>query len=215
MKLTAGDMLVLNMLLWHVRVARMGELVRAYRTTTVTNASAARRRVRELVAAGLIQYAKVLCRPVLRLERPLYCWSPVGGPPAFDRSSELAWRLEKRWSDVALKPACVYFAGKKAINLFGGVATGSVKSYLQLSHDCQVSWVYCRYLESDPDLAATWVSEDAATEHVYRQRRPDAVLHDSMNRPVLAVEIGGFYGPEKLVALMRDLERRQLALELW
>lgn len=215
MKLTPADMAVLNMLLWQCSVARHGTLAAVYRAFGLTHSSAINRRIRELVAADLIQFAKVACRPVLELEAPLYFCDPAREDYDYDRAGELAWQLEKRWKNLQLEPACVYHCGRRALAIFGGVMKGSVKQYAHLSHDCQCAWLYARYLTTNPTFAQTIYSEHLNTEAIKYQKVPDFVVHNSKNEPVMALEIGGFYPREKLEALFRDLERRQLALELW
>lgn len=215
MKLTPADMLVLHMLLWQCSVARHGTLAAVYRLGGLVHPSAINRRVRELVASDLVQHAKVACRPLLELDAPLYACNPAEERYDYGRAGELAWKLEKRWKNLPMEPECVYYAGKKAIALFGGVMKGAVKQYAHLSHDAQCAWLYARYLEANPALARTIVSEHANLDAIKFQKVPDFVCHDSANRPVLALEVGGFYPAEKLTALFRDLERRGLALELW
>lgn len=215
MKLTPADMAVLNMLLWQCSVARHGTLATVFRANGLTHGSAINRRLRELVGAELLRFAKVACRPVLELQGPLYFCNPARERYAYGRAGELAWQLEKRWKNLSLEPATVYFGSKKALAIFGGVMKGSVKQYAHLSHDCQCAWLYARYLTTNPTFAGTICSEHMNTEAIKYQKVPDFVVHNSKNEPVMALEVGGFYPKEKLVALFRDLERRQLCLELW
>jgi hypothetical protein len=214
-RLGPGDMAVLNMLLWQCSVARRSTLAEVFRLNGLTHAASINKRLRALVAADLIQHSKALCRPLLDLKEPLYSCNPANERYAFSRAGELAWKLEKRWKDQSLAPACLYHAGKKAIAIHGGVMKGSLKQYAHLSHDTQCAWLYAYYLATNPTLARTIVSEHARLETIRSQKVPDFVCHDSENRPVLALEVGGFYPADKITSLFRDLERRRLALELW
>jgi hypothetical protein len=211
MALTAADMLVLSMLLWDFRIALGGQLVRAYRAGGVGNPGGGRRRVRELVASGLLGYEDVLARPLLDISRPLYEW-PGQGRPDYGILPRLAWQLERRWQQP-LSAARVYFASRKAINIFGGVTRGVIKHHGQISHDLHVTEAALNYLEREPGRMGSFVSEDACTAHEPFRKVPDAMfydLHEEPPRPVLAVEVGGFYPEAKLRAFFEDMELRKL-----
>lgn len=74
------------------------------------------------------------------------------------------------------------------------------------------------YLEREPERMASWYSEDANVEHVPFAKVPDAIFYDLSQdppRPVEAAEVGGFYGEQKLLDFIMDMERRQLAFVIW
>lgn len=196
-------------------VTRHGELAAVMRLNGLTHVSAINRRIRELVDAGLLRFAKASCRPVRPLEAPLLSCDPARGRFPYDRAAALSWQLERRWKDPPMGPAFIDHASKLALNVMGGVMTGSVRQPGHLTHDCQAAWLYVRYLKENPALARKIVSEHAHLESPYRTKAPDFVCHDSGDRPVLALEVGGFYPPARLVGLMKDLERRKIALELY
>ena len=213
---TAADMLVLTMLLWDFRIAVNEQLVRAYRAGGVRNAGAARRRVRALVASGLLDFADVLARPLLDILIALYEW-PGTGRPDYGILPQLAWALERRWQQP-LTSKRVYFASRKSINIFGGVTKGAIKHYGQISHDLHVTEVALNYLERDPERMKSFVSEDANTEHVPFQKVPDAIFYDldsNPPRPVQAVEVGGYYPEAKLHAFFTDMEKRRLPFVIY
>ena len=213
MLLTAADKLVSRTLRWDCRIAVNEQIVRKYRVGGVRNASAARRRIRALVASGLLDFADVLARPLLDILTPLYEW-PGAGRPDYKVIPHLAWTLEHRWQQP-LTATRVYFASRKSINIFGGVTKGAIKHYGQISHDLHVTEAALNYLEREPDRMASWVSEDANTEHVPFQKVPDAVFYDLKSnppRPVQAVEVGGFYPEAKLHAFFTDMEKAEITL---
>jgi hypothetical protein len=214
--LTAADMQVLTMLLWNFRIAVIQQLVRVYRVGGVRNPSAARRRVHQLVASGLLDFADVLARPLLDLREPLYQWPGVGRPD-YALIPHLVWTLQSRWVRP-LSSTRVYFASRKAINIFGGVSKGSIKHYGQISHDLHVAEAAVNYLEREPERMASWYSEDANVEQIRFQKVPDAIFYDMAQqppRPSVAVEVGGNYQEQKLTDFFMDMENRRLAFILW
>lgn len=213
MKLTAADVAVLEVPCWHASMIRHGELAALYRLHGMKNISAINRRIRTLVAAGLLEHTTVIARPVLQLARPLLFHSPKKGKFDYTILPSVSYQLERRWSQVEMQPACLYYASKRALNILGGVMTGKVKQPNHATHDCQAAWLYVRYLRKEPALARTIVSEHASQRG--RGKVPDFMCYDAENRPVLALEVGGFYPTARLASLIRDLERRQIGIELW
>jgi hypothetical protein len=212
----AADMLVLRMLGWDFRIAVDRQLVRVYRVGGVRNPAAARRRIRRLGTAGLLGHADVLARPLLDLSVPLYEW-PGKGRPDYGLIPHLAHLLERRWRQP-LSATRVYFASRKALNVFGGVTRGAIKHYGQISHDLHVTELGIGFLEREPERMKSFVSEDASTGHVLHAKVPDAIFYDLESeppRPVQAVELGGVYPEEKLRAFFTDMERRHLPFVLY
>jgi hypothetical protein len=212
-RLTAADVAVMHVPCWIASVIRHGELTALYRLNGMRNVSAINRRIRTLVAAGLLEHATTLARPVLQLSKPLLFHNPALGEFDYSILPSVSYQLERRWSQVEMQPACLYYASRRALAIFGGVMTGKVKQPNHATHDCQAAWLYVRYLRKEPALARTIVSEHASQRG--RGKVPDFMCYDAENRPVLALEVGGFYPTARLASLIRDLERRQIGIELW
>jgi hypothetical protein len=218
---------LLMLLTWDLRAVTLEHLVGfigAWREGPVS-VNAARKVIGRLVKRGLISRLEVMTKPaLLPLEglrplkglRPLVTWRPGRPRPCVRR---LSWKLARRWSKVPLQSQVVYYASPRAVGLYGGPAPGRLKNLPQLGHDLCVPTILLSLHLTAPALAACWRSEDVV-EDVKYQKKPDAFLYsgplfDPAARPVLALEVGGLYGPKKLSGLFDDLEGRNLPLELY
>ena len=153
---------------------------------------------------------RLLARPLLALDAPLFVWAPGQPPPDCGR---LSYRAQARW-DVPARPTLVWYAGPVAAARLGGWARGAVKNYCQVTHDLHVSELYLKLLRSDHPRAATWVGEDALPPGILGPCVPDAVL---MRRrtPARAIEFGGAYPPERFEKFHEHCSLNQMPYEIW
>ena len=159
----------------------------------------AKRRARQLIAAGLLYRLIVLSRPLPELTTPVITWEPDGPKPDLAQAATI---FQRRWSG----PPCstvVYLATAKAAAITGGVAPG-LKHPLQVGHDRGLMSVYLRIKREHPALAEAWVGEDSVSwPRGLRVRRSDAVIRGASGEIKLAIEMGGSgaaYGHRRLEA---------------
>ena len=127
--------------------------------------------------------------------------------------------FEDRGDD--LEDSTVYFAGPKAIALFGSKALGGIKNRYQVTHDLQVATVYLHFLRTNPRLAAAWVGEEILAESRRDQKLPDAILSDDVvfhawssrsggnTRPSVSPPSWTIAEPETCPSKSGDAERRE------
>lgn len=206
---------IIFVLLWHVRVATTRQLVTLAVHGGMHSSSAIRRALRQTEGEGLLGSGTTAVKLVTLGDEPLHRFHPEHETPGREEAERLSYRLVKRWNDAPAESTQVWFAGKRSIALFGGATKADVVPG-SVSHDVLVTELYIRLLTTNPELASTWVGEDASPIPAKRGRKvPDAILHASTGEPVIAQEIGGMYPPDRLLGLWRDCARRNLALEIW
>lgn len=171
----------------------------------------ARRRLTELVEAGLLIRERVLSKPLLPLGEPVFRWKPGDDAPAF---GELSWTLQKRWTEPA-REVTAYLATRRAASIFGGRADGRIKNPSQVTHDIHLGALYLKLLREAPTLAAGWIGEDILAPTREHQKLPDAILHDGEGRPRLVIEFGGSYPRERVQGFHEDCSARGLPYELY
>jgi len=103
----------------------------------------------------------------------------------------------------------------RAAHLLGGIASGKVSVPYQASHDLGLASVFLAKRRLDPPAAAGWLSEDMVPKPGRGQKRPDAVVHSTTGRAVLAVEFGAGYPAARLEAFHNDCAKRPLPYEVW
>lgn len=174
-----------------------------------TSAPYARRRLRRLQQAGLLQAASVLAHPLLPLQKPVFVWNPQIADPHFGRVS---YQLQSRWTQ-ADRSTTVFLATKNAVHIFGGRG-GVFQQPLQATHDLHVSLLYVRHVQSETN-GLTWQGEDSLRQQRKRGKIPDAVLTNTDDQAVQAIEFGGVYGRERVRSFHLACVDRNLPYELW
>jgi len=141
----------------------------------------------------------------LNIDRPLLCWNPGGGIPEFGK---LAWRNERRWRNEVPRPSLCLTSTNKAKAHFAGHCRTSRRR--ELEHDINIAQLYLALCRTEPQVAATWLHEDALS-HTH-SARPDAIIERHSQTVVLDL-VGSSYHREKL----RDIwnHHRLKQLELW
>ena len=153
MNVTERDAAILRALTSKIRLLTLDQISSHFWPEGRSGKINARKRLAELESRRLVSKTIVVSHPLLPLTRPLATWRP--GEPTPDAAS-ISTRLCSRWGDD-LEDSTVYFAGPKAITLFGSKALGGIKNRYQVTHDLQVATVYLHFLRTNPRLAAAWL----------------------------------------------------------
>lgn len=172
--------------------------------------SNARRRLRSLCAARLLEERPILAEPALKLQSPIVAWNVDDPPPAFHA---VAWRLQCRWTESASETV-VYLATDFAADTFGGVAA-RLPTLGQETHDLHVSEVYLLMRRERPALAKFWLGEEVIRPTRIEEKLPDAVIVNAAGVPVRVIEFGGRYDHKRVAAFHLDCQSRGLPYELW
>ncbi len=211
MTVTDRDAAILRALTAKIRLLTLEQIASHFWPEGRSGKINARKRLAELETRRLLRKTAVVSHPLLPLTRPLATWWP--GKPTPDATS-ISTRLCSRWGDD-LQDFTAFFAGPKAITLFGSKSLGGVKNRFQVTHDLQVSTVYLHLLRTDPRLAEAWMGEEILAESRRDQKLPDAILCDEHGSPRLVIEVGGKYSTERVTAFMDDCQTRRLPFEIW
>lgn len=160
---------------------------------------------------GLIERQRMLARSVSVLEAPIVSWRPGMATPSF---GSIAYRLKTRWSPA--EPTEVVVATKRAASRLGGSLGGRWPRAAEVSHDVNLAEVFLRFREERPAEAAAWVPEAQlyaeGMGRVRGARLPDAVIRTG-GALELAVEFGGAYSKQKLVAFHAEMSA--VPYEIW
>ena len=213
LQLTETAAVVLEHLTWGLRVCTIDQLQRVL-TARRAEAPAARRLVRRLADAGLVDFtATAVTFP--DVNEPLYMWAPGDVAPHYDA---VAWQLEDRWRKSRPRRVTVCWATQKAARLCGGTAAFSQHSS-QIEHDLGTAGVLTRLHESRPTDAAHWIGEDILRRYYapgrpWLKKIPDAAIIDN-DRVVAVIEFGGQYPPLRLRRFHEHFRKHRLKYELW
>ena len=172
----------------------------------------ARRRLRQLTAAGLIARLTVAARPLPPIVRPLVVWKPDQVQPAF---GELAQRLAGRWRRQPARATSVYVATARAAQHFGGHSRGSLQQPTQAGHDLGVAAIWLRILKEAPDWADNWQSEDQLPHACSGEKVPDALLVGDNAQVLWVVEFGGSYDSRRLREFHQHWAGQNLPYQIW
>jgi hypothetical protein len=210
MTLTPRDESILEVLTLKVRLLSLSQTAAGWWKESSSPTERARKRMAELVGAGLIAREAVNARPLLSLDTPVVQWIPGKADPDYDAVS---YRLQSRWT-AAPRSTTVYIATRKAAYQFGG-AGGRLKHRLQATHDLHVSQVFIRFLHIAPRLAEAWAGEEIVAPTRREQKLPDAMIREPDGAPTLVVEFGGAYDAKRVRKFHEDCRRRSLRYQLW
>lgn len=205
--ITERDLEIVRALLDKVRVLSERQVAATWWRGAERSAA---RRLRALAAGGWLIGERLLARPLLPLDVPLFVWEP--GDPAPDFGN-LSWRAQSRWTEPA-RPTFVWHAAPRAAARFGGHAREHVKNLCQVTHDLHVSEIYLRLVRRVDPSAAWWVGEDSAPPGLVGKFVPDALLLRG-GRLMRAIEFGGAYPPERFAKFHRHSELLGLPYHLF
>jgi len=127
--------------------------------------------------------------------------------------SQIAEVVQTRW-DVPAEPTPVVAATHKAARLFGSSA-GGLPPMNHRNHDLLLAGVYVRYRLVEPELADTWLGEDAVAIAERGVKNPDAFLFDDEGNVARVIESAGRYSMKQLESFHRHCEAAELPYELW
>lgn len=206
------DEALLETLVFKVRLLSAPLIADAWWSDSAKPLMHARRRLRQLIDAKLIEHTHVLASPMLPMEAPLHCWQP--GAPEPDCEA-LGYALQSRWGDEPPRRVGVFVAAKKAVYQYGGRGKGGLRQRLQATHDLHLSAVYLYYLRTDPAVAAAWVGEDMLGKAGHGIKDPDAIVMNPDGNPRTVIEFGGRYDARRVRDFHQHCARFGLGYELW
>lgn len=208
LRLSPRDLALLESLALRVRLVGQRQAAEALWTGHLANA---RRRLRQLVEAGMITRQVLPAMPLPDLNEPVVRWQPGQFIP---KSEVISFQLQSRWRFRALRPTVVYFPTEMTVTYFGG-RQRSQSLVTHTTHDLGVTAIWLRFFNHSPDLALTWVGEDILAPSRVRQKLPDAALVDQSGEPSLLIEFGGSYGPARVADFHDDAAARGLPYQIW
>lgn len=206
--LTSRDQEILDTLARRVRTLSLGQIAREWWRG---EQGGARRRLRSLQSAGLVELQPAFAHPEPRLGSRLLAWSPGDKPPAL---RGLARVLAQRWPEPPRRTVLVIASAATGESL-GGVG-GRFPGPSETSHDVALAAVFLQFRSKAPSHANGWISEGTLQRRGWGRgsRLPDAVVFQD-ERPAFAVEFAGEYSHPKLSGFHRFCEERGLPYELW
>lgn len=208
LSLTQRDLVVLESLSLRIRLIGLRQIADALWFGHVANA---RRRLRQLVAVGLIRREVVPAIPLPELTGPVCTWQP--GSPQPD-SGQVSFCLRSRWRQRAMRPTVVYLPTGPTVEHFGGRLHHRQIS-TQVTHDLGVSGVWLWFRVNAPDLASAWSGEDMFAPQRRGEPLPDAMLLGPDGEPSTLIEFGGSYGPRRIADFHDDCAMRGLPYHIW
>lgn len=208
LRLHRRDLLLLEALALRIRLVGQRQAAEAFWAGHLANA---RRRLTQLVQTGFLIRAIVNAQPLPELLTPVLRWQP--GQPDPD-AQQVSFQLKSRWRYRALRPTVVFFATETTIAQFGG-RERSRTLVTQTTHDLGVTSVWLRFYQESTSSAQMWVGEDILAPSRVGQKLPDAALVNAHGDPILLIEFGGSYGPQRVKDFHDDASARRLSYQLW
>ena len=172
----------------------------------------ARRRLKTLAAAALVQRMTVAARTLPPIDAPLAVWQPGQAPPDFGR---LSYQLQSRWRRRAVRPITAYVATNHAAQLFGGKCRGELKHPLQATHDLGVAAIWLNLRAQAPEWADAWRGEDLLAHTRRGEKLPDGFIVNETGDPTWVIEFGGAYDAPRVQEFHEDCSGRDLSYQIW
>lgn len=208
MHLTSRDLLIQATLVVKVRVMSAHQI-----TTTFFggNFAGANRRLRKLVAAGILVRHRLIARTVA-ISDPLCSWHPGEPAPHFESVARI---INRRWVRQATRPTTVFMAAERFSGQVGRRAQGRLAHPLQVSHDLGLASVYLHLLTTSPTRALRWWGEDNLLRSQRRKPTPDALIMSADATPEQAIEFGGLYDAKRYQRFHTYCFNRELPYEIY
>jgi hypothetical protein len=166
--------------------------------------------IAQLVDAGLL-VGELWSLPVSPIgDQPLVAWTPQQMAPDLAKIAEV---VQTRW-DGPPQPTPVVAATHKAARLFGSSA-GGLPLMNHRNHDLLLAGVYTRYRTTNPNLANSWLGEDAVAIAERGVKNPDAFLFDDEGNVTRVIESAGRYSFSQLESFHQHCQSAELPYELW
>lgn len=194
-----------------VRFFSLNQIARTWWTDTPSGTANARRRLRQLTSAGLLDSERIFAEELPQLDSPVVSWEPGQSAPD---AGAVAWKLQSRWTK-APRPITAFYATSRLANRYGGQARGRISHPDQASHDLGLSEMYLSFFARHPTEVEHWIGEDIFAAERKGQKLPDAVLRNEQGEVYRVLEFGGAYDAMRVEAFHLDNERRRLPYELW
>ncbi len=207
--LTERDRELLHALVEKVRLLGLRQIAAHWWHDETANA---RRRLRRLTTAGLVERITVRVRPLPPIQQPIVTWRPGADEPGFGPA---AHQLQSRWRKRPVRSATAYIATHRTSQLFGGRGRGRLKQAMQATHDLGVAAVWLRLRQQAPEWADAWRSEDLLAHTRCGEKLPDAFLVNESGDVVCVVEFGGGYDAARVRELHEDCADRGLPYQIW
>jgi len=207
---THRDLDIVESLALRTRLLTLKQIARLWWPASARGDFLARRRLRRIAGAGLVDKVRINIHPILELEGPVFSWQPGDPSPACEK---IAYQVQKRWTQPA-KPTSVYLASRLTRSLFASFGGKSVEP-VQATHDIHVGQMYVWYRENQPQNAKHWVGEDALPKAGYEVKDPDAFLIDESGVTDCLLEFAGKYSAKRIEAFHAHSTERQVRYELW
>jgi hypothetical protein len=207
--LTERDEELLRALVLKVRLFSLRQIANHWWGGEIANT---RRRLKQLVEAGLVTSAEVLARPISRLDGPIISWNVGDAAPDF---GAIAYALQQRLRRVPARPTGILVASESAATLLGGRCRGELTHPAQASHDLGVAAIWLNFATHSPHKATAWIGEDLLSHTRHGQKCPDAFLVGPQGAVSSVVEFGGDYSRERIKSFHEDCADRELPYELW
>jgi len=195
---------VMETLCCRVRVLSEDQIARAWGQHVI------KEYVATLIHADMIRCERwTVTLPVIG-ETPSMTWKPEQPEPD-------AWKLSQefrsRWDR---QPVLVtaFMATERAGRMFGSRSGHPIRE-IERSHDLLLAEVYLLYRERLPELAATWLGEDALPLAERGVKNPDAFLFDESDRPRRVIESAGSYSQKQVETFHRYCKTARIPYELW
>ncbi|MFN3194029.1 MAG: hypothetical protein ACE361_26205 [Aureliella sp.] len=212
MKFTRRDKEIIACLASCLRVLSAKQIASTWWSESTTGVDSALRRMRTLATADWLQELRIPVDTLPAMAQPVVTWSPGAKEPDV---AAAAWQLQNRW-ERKFATTSLFLATRSAAKVFGGVATGQLKSSDQATHDLGVAEIYLQIRKFRPRLLQWWVGEDTLAPHRRGQKLPDAVIASRPGAtPQLVLEFGGAYDKARLREFHEDCSQRALPYEIW
>lgn len=206
--LTERDRGLIGLLATRVRVLSVPQIAARFWGDSVDRDRLARRRLRRLQSAGLLDIGERPCRPMISIRAPLVVWRPHRSAPDL---AVLARQLAGRWPDRVERVLCVTATDEGARGV-AGVRAATPPADSEVTHDLHVAEVYLRMLDELPSRATTWTLETRLPKG-QGVKVPDAAVRDGLDWT--AIEFGGQYDRHKLEAFHDFCRSKGMGYELW
>ena len=212
LRLPPGQHETANTLTHCVRVAT-GSHLRRLPQNADKSASWIAKQLRRLRRLGLIEHKRMAMR-LFAVDRPLFTWEPGTPPPNY---GALVWQFEKRLRALKPQVVTVYWATRRAADMFGGTAP-RLGHGGQFEHDLGLTEVYLARARHDLDSVACWIGEDLLRQRFsgpLLRRVPDAAISGPDGTITTFIEFCRQYPVKKLKGFHAHCRRHAIGYELW